>query len=91
MNLNFQTKLDKSGRVTLPSQILSELELTPGTVLNIEEKDGRITLQPVAEAATLIEKEGLLVIHVPLANDITDVVQKSRQKRIAMISQETIR
>ena len=91
MNLKFQTKLDKSGRVTLPSQIRGELRLTPGTALMIEEKDGRITLQPVIEEPTLIEKDGLLVLHVQLTDDISDIVQKRRQKRISTILKDSIR
>ncbi|MDW7680774.1 MAG: AbrB/MazE/SpoVT family DNA-binding domain-containing protein [bacterium] len=85
MNLKFQTKLDKSGRVILPSQILGELRLTPGTALIIEEKDGMITLQPVAEDPAIIERDGLLVLHAQLTADITDIVKESRQRRIATL------
>ena len=91
MNLKFQTKLEKSGRVRLPSQILGELRLTPGTALIIEEKDGIITLQPVIEEPTLIEKDGLLVFHAQLTEDIADIVQKTRQKRSATLLKDSIR
>jgi len=90
MNLKLQTKVDKSGRVPLPSAILSELHLTPGTVLMIEEKDGIITLEPITEEPKLIEKDDLLVLHAQLTEDSSDIVPKSREKRLSTIIRDSM-
>ena len=92
MNSKLYTKVDKSGRVPLPSDIVSELHLTPGTVLMIEEKDGIITLEPITdtEQPTLIEKDGLLILHAQLTEDISNIVPKSREKRISTIIKDSM-
>jgi AbrB family looped-hinge helix DNA binding protein len=90
MNLKFQTKLDQSGRVPLPSEILSELHLTPGTVLMIEEKDGRITLEPITEEPMIIEKDGLLVLHAQLTEDVSDIISQNRDKRLSSIIKDSL-
>lgn len=91
MNLKFQTQVDRSGRITLPPEILSELHLAPGTILMIEEKDGRITLEPITEEPKLVEKDGVLVLHAQLTEDISDIVQKSREKRISSTIKDSLR
>lgn len=81
----FHTQIDESGRGTLPSEVLSELHLAPGTTLLIEEKDVKIILEPVEEEPVIIEKDGILVIHAQLTDDISDIVEKNREQRIADI------
>lgn len=44
MDLEFQTKLDASGKISLPQELISELQLKPGMSLVIEEFDGNINL-----------------------------------------------
>jgi len=90
MELKFQTKIDKSGRVTLPPELLSELRLAPEMTLWIAEQDGKITLEPVAEEPVLIEKDGVLVLHVYLTGDISDLVEKERQKRISTFIEDVL-
>jgi bifunctional DNA-binding transcriptional regulator/antitoxin component of YhaV-PrlF toxin-antitoxin module len=83
MELKFQTQIDRSGRVTLPPELLSNLQLSPEMNLLISEKDGKITLEPIAEEPVLIEKDGVLVLHAQLTDDLSNIVEKERQKRIA--------
>lgn len=85
MKTKFQTWLDESGRVAIPPEIISELHLTPGTILEIEAKDRKIALEPVIEEPILIEKEGVLVLHAQLTEDISNIVEKEREKRISTI------
>ena len=89
MNSIFHTKIDKSGRVTLPAEVLSELHLEPGTTLLIKEKDGKINLEPVTEEPVLITKDGILVLHAQVTEDISNIVEKDREKRIAAIIGES--
>ena len=83
MNDIFQTTIDKSGRVTIPAQVLSELHLALGSTLLIQEKDGKITLEPIEEEPDLIEKDGLLIVRPKLTGDIEDAVRQHRERRIS--------
>lgn len=91
MGLQFQTQIDSWGRVTLPPELLSNLHLSSETNLLISEKDGKITLEPITEAPTLIEKDGVLVLHAQLTDDLSDIVEKERQKRIAALIEDSYR
>jgi len=84
MNTKFRTTVDKSGRIALPPEIVGELHLEPGSVLSIQEKDGKITLEPISEdSPRLIEKEGILVQHAQLTNGLFKTIDTVRSKRIA--------
>jgi len=91
MDLKFQTQIDRSGRITLPPELLSNLHLSPEMNLLISEKDGKITLEPIADEPTLIEKDGVLVLHVQLTDDLSNIVEKERQKRIADVIEDSYR
>ena len=91
MDLQFQTQIDSSGRVTLPPELLSNLHLSPETNLLISEKNGKITLEPIAEAPVLIEKDGILVLHAHFTDDLSDLIEKERQKRIAALIEDSYR
>lgn len=91
MSLQFQTKIDKSGRVLLPQEVLSDLHLLPGANLLIEEEEGKITLKPIEEEPVLIEKDGILVIHGQITEDITDIVEKDRDNRISNIIRDSFK
>ncbi|MCI0694279.1 AbrB/MazE/SpoVT family DNA-binding domain-containing protein [candidate division KSB1 bacterium] len=91
MDLKFQTQIDRSGRVTLPPELLSNLQLSPEMNLLISEKDGKITLEPIADEPMLIEKDGILVLHAQLTDDLSNIVEKERQKRIAALIEDSYR
>ena len=91
MDLKFQTQLDKSGRVTIPPEIISELHLNTGMILGIEEKDGTITIESNDSKPTLIEKDGILVLHAQLTEDISDIVEKNRDNRIMSIIKDSLK
>ena len=81
MKLKFKTQLDKSGRVTIPPEIISELHLTPGVIFGIEEKNGKITLEQTSDEPELIEKNGLLVVRPKITGNIETIVQQDRDGR----------
>lgn len=85
MDLKFHTKLDEFGKISLPVEIISELQLKPGMNLIIEEIDGKISLEPISEEPELINKNGILVVRPKVTGDIKDVVQRDRQERIDKI------
>ena len=88
MDLIFQIKIEKSGRISLPPEILSELHLVPGKTLLLEEKNGKISLEPINEEPELIEKDGLLIVRPKITGDIVQSVQQNRVKRISKLVEE---
>jgi hypothetical protein len=91
MDMRFQTKIDGSGRVTLPPELISELQLFPEMNLLISKKDGKITLEPIVEEPMLIEKDGVLILHAQLTDDLSNIVEKERQKRIVALIEDSYR
>jgi AbrB family looped-hinge helix DNA binding protein len=87
MDLKFQTKLDESGRISLPKKIISNLQLRPGTKFEVEERNGKVTLVPIdnEREALLVEKDGLLVLRAQLTEDITHIIERDREARISKI------
>ena len=90
MKLKFQTKLDHSGRVIIPDEILRELQISGGTVFNVEKAGGKIMLEPDVPQSNLIEREELLILHAELTDDITEALQKSREDRISNVLKESL-
>jgi len=88
MDARFTTEIDAQGRVSLAPELLSALQLTPGTTLMLELKEGRIVLEPLPEDPELIEKDGLLVVRPRLTGNISDWVQQDRDERLAHLSKE---
>jgi bifunctional DNA-binding transcriptional regulator/antitoxin component of YhaV-PrlF toxin-antitoxin module len=85
MQVKFKTELDEFGKISLPLEIISELQLKPGMKLVIEEIDGKISLEPILEEPELINKNGILVVRPQITGDIRNVVQRDRQERIDKI------
>jgi bifunctional DNA-binding transcriptional regulator/antitoxin component of YhaV-PrlF toxin-antitoxin module len=71
----------------LPPEILRTLELAPGTRVLIDEQDGKITLKPASdEESGLMEKDGILILHARITEDVSEIVTTHREKRIAEIT-----
>jgi AbrB family looped-hinge helix DNA binding protein len=90
MSLIFQSQIDISGRLILPPEIIRTLNLMPGTQVLIEEQDGKITLKPSDdEEAGFAEKDGILILHTRITEDISEIITDHRNKRInEIISQK---
>ena len=56
-----QVKIDKFGRVLLPKSIRRQLQLGPGSVLEVEALKSDIELSLVRDEQSLKKMEGLLV------------------------------
>lgn len=85
MDLKFRTKLDEFGKISLPQEIISELQLKPGMSLVIEEIDGKMSLEPISEEPELINENGILVVRPKITGDVQDALQRDRQERIDKI------
>ncbi len=77
-----ETTLDRFGRVLLPKRVRRRLGLEPGDVLEIVEDQGSVRLQPVTEEAALVWKGNVLVHQGVPTGDLTDSVQRDREKRM---------
>ena len=55
------TTIDKAGRVVIPAAVRERLGLLPGTSLEVTADDGNVTLSPVVERPTLVNRRGWLV------------------------------
>lgn len=50
-----QTTIDSGGRVVIPKAVRDRLGLTPGSAVEITERDGQVVLQPVALEVRLVD------------------------------------
>ena len=76
-----QSTLDKFGRVVIPKSVRDELHLTPGTALNIEERNGKVVLRPTWETPPVIRKGGLLLFSGEAVGDLLEVQTEQRRAR----------
>ena len=88
MNAQFTAEIDGLGRVSLAPELLSALQLSPGTTLLLEIKDGKIVLEPLSEDPEIIEDDGLLLVRPRITGNIMDCVQQVREERITHILRE---
>ena len=64
MEVQDETTMDRFGRVLIPQRVRKALELTAGTSLSIEVREGELALRPQPQATMLIHKGGVLVAQV---------------------------
>jgi AbrB family looped-hinge helix DNA binding protein len=76
-----ETSLDRFGRLVIPKKIRERMGLDPGSVLDIEESEGRIILKPVVEMAPIDIKDGVIVFTGRALEDIENAVRKHREER----------
>ena len=81
-------KIDKAGRIVLPKPVRDRLQLRPGVDLELQESPEGILLRPVAQAASMVQKNGLWV-HLgkaPRGFDWIRIVDDDRDERIKDVS-----
>jgi AbrB family looped-hinge helix DNA binding protein len=61
MEMRDETTVDRFGRVLIPKRVRKALELTAGTSLLIEVREGELALRPQLQEPTLVRKGGVLV------------------------------
>jgi len=80
-----ETKLDKFGRIVIPKRVRDDLGLKPGAVLQIEQADQRILVEPVNEGPHVVVKNGVLVFSGTATGDIVGAIQVNRQERLSEV------
>jgi AbrB family looped-hinge helix DNA binding protein len=79
-----QLGIESAGRVVLPKEIRSELDVGPGDLLELESVGERITLRPVRGTAPLAKDKGVCFFRAgqPLAAAVTDgLLEQIREGR----------
>lgn len=73
--------IDGAGRLVVPKAMRARLRLREGSRLRVREEGDRLVLEPIAEHATPVEVDGLLVISGRLAGEVPDH-REQREERI---------
>jgi len=53
-----RSAIDSAGRLVIPKSLRERLGLTKGQAVEIQERDGRIEIEPVLKAMTLVVRDG---------------------------------
>lgn len=74
--------IDRAGRLVIPKSIRDELNLVPGSELEIDTNGDEIRLRLPVPKPRLVEKNGFLVFDAgeKLNIDIADFINKEREK-----------
>jgi AbrB family looped-hinge helix DNA binding protein len=78
-----KTTLDKFGRIVIPKRVRDDLGLKPGTVLQIEQADQRIFIEPVSEGPHVVLKDGALIFSGTATGDLAGAIKVHREERLS--------
>lgn len=73
--------LDRFGRIVIPKAVRDGLGLGPGSVLEIEEREGRIVLTIRREEPDLVREDGVLVYTGEAVGDLEQAIETQRRAR----------
>ena len=77
-----QLTIDKFGRIVIPKALRDDLQLTSGTVLEVEGKADRIILRPFHERPILVRKNRFLVHTGSIASNPDSILKNEREDRL---------
>lgn len=75
-----KTTIDAAGRLVVPKPLREQFDLAPGSEIEIEAAGDGVIIRPADRAASLTERDGVLVHHGPRIVDI-DIAAFVRQER----------
>ena len=78
-----ETTLDKFGRIVIPKRVRDDLGLKPGTILQIEQADQRILMEPINEGPHVVVKDGVLVFSGTATGDLVGAIKIHRHERLS--------
>ncbi len=78
--------IDKAGRVVVPQPIRQQLNLTAGSILELELESDRIVLRPRGFTPALKEINGLLLHEGEPTADLLTAVEEQRRARSRSVS-----
>lgn len=74
--------IDKEGRLEIPSDLRLKLGLVPGTVVNVDNENGRMVVKPTcSEKSGLVEENGRMVFYGTMDPnlDLNEFIRQSRE------------
>lgn len=74
--------IDKFGRVLIPKSIRDHLGIQAGTLVQVLEHDHEILLKLVDHENPLQRKDGILVFTGEATDDIENIINVEREKRL---------
>lgn len=77
-----KTTIDAAGRLVVPKPLREQFHLAPGSEIEIEASGDGVMIRPADRAASMQDRDGVLVHHGPRTVDI-DIAAFVRQKREA--------
>jgi AbrB family looped-hinge helix DNA binding protein len=80
-----EATIDRFGRVLIPKPLRDELDLEPGTLLELEAANGEIRLRAADRDEGLFVKEDVLVYGGAAAGDIETALRKQRRQRLGKV------
>lgn len=89
MEMRDETKIDRFGRVLIPRRVREALELTAGTSLSIEVREGELALRPQPQGPTLVRKGRVLVAQVEASQELDGFEKRARKSLLRQRSRPT--
>lgn len=86
-----ETTIDRFGRVVIPKDLREQLDLDPGSVLDVERHEREIRLRPVRPQPDIVVKDGVLVFSGAAVGDFEDAIRTQRGLRIKSVSRRAAR
>lgn len=80
------TKVDSKGRIVLPQEVREQLGITPGTEVDVREKDGKAVVEPEDSPDEILDQMERLVEEassnreetIPVSEGVDPVAHKHR-------------
>ena len=76
-----EVTLDDAGHIFIPSALQKHLGLSAGMTLVVK-NDKKQGLRLQARTPILVDKKGILVVKADADDDLTDIVQQTRERRL---------
>lgn len=77
--------IDAAGRIVVPKRLREQLGFTPGTELELEERDGRLEVSVPSQATILRDEQGRPYISAPpgtpplTVEDVRELIERGRR------------
>jgi len=83
-------KVDSNGRIELPQEIRDRLGITPGSEVDVREKDGKVVVEPADDPERIIHRMETLITESATENEDTSPIVGNPDP-IAQKHRETVR
>ncbi len=90
MGQTIEVSIDNNGGILLPQELKNRLGLLPGMTMIVEgNDDDRVCLRVRADSPELVDKQGIIVVRAETSADLTNIVRRERDQRVADLLRRT--